>query len=128
MFYIPIQKDFSEVKEKVAFGLTKRQVICFGLAAAVGVPSYILMKKVLATDIAGLLMIVLMVPFFLMAMYQKNGQPLEEILRNIIKEKRRPTIRPVVNEPLIEGVLQCSAWQTEEDREAKEKGKGGLFK
>ncbi len=128
MFYIPIQKDFSEVKEKVAFGLTKRQVICFGLAAAVGVPSYIFMKKVLATDIAGLLMIVLMVPFFLMAMYQKNGQPLEEILRNIIKEKRRPTIRHIVNEPLIEGVLQCSAWQTKEDREAKEKGKGGLFK
>lgn len=124
MFYVPIQKDFSEVKSKVAFGLTKRQVICFGAAAIVGIPSYLLMKRTLSNDIAGLLMIVIMIPFFLFAMYQKDGQPLEQLIKNITGEGRRPKIRPVVNEPLIEGVLQCAAWQEEEDMElqaAKEK-------
>ncbi|MCR4616814.1 MAG: PrgI family protein, partial [Lachnospiraceae bacterium] len=38
MFYIPIQKDFSKVKNKVALGLTKRQLTCFALAALAGIP------------------------------------------------------------------------------------------
>ena len=37
MFYIPIQKDFSKVKNKIVFGLTKRQIIFFLLGAAVGI-------------------------------------------------------------------------------------------
>ena len=33
--YVPVPKDLTTVKTKVAFNLTKRQLICFGLAAAV---------------------------------------------------------------------------------------------
>ena len=38
MAYVTIPKDLSRIQSKVLFGLTKRQVICFGAAALVGVP------------------------------------------------------------------------------------------
>ncbi len=133
MFYIPIQKDFSKVKNKVALGLTKRQLICFALAACAGIPTYLLLKKVIATDIAGLVMIIVMLPFFLFALYEKDGQPLEEVLRNIIREKYiRPQIRPVINEPLFMSVMQTAEYVEEQERltsEAKEHSlKNRLFK
>jgi len=34
-----------------------------------------------------MIMILIMMPFFLFAMYEKNGQPLEKILHNIIQVK-----------------------------------------
>ena len=44
--YIPVPRDLSRVKSKVFFNLTKRQLICFGGAALIGVPAFFLMKKV----------------------------------------------------------------------------------
>ena len=121
MFYIPIQKDFSKVKNKVALGLTKRQLLCFALAALAGIPTYILLKKVIPTDIAGVIMIIVMLPFFLFALYEKDGQPLEEVLKKIIKEKYiRPQIRPVVNEPVIQSVIMTADYIEETERQRKE--------
>ena len=44
MAFVPVPKDLNRVKTKVMFNLTKRQLICFALAAAVGVPVYFLTK------------------------------------------------------------------------------------
>ena len=127
MFYIPIQKDFSKVKNKVALGLTKRQLICFALAACAGIPTYLLLKKVIATDIAGLVMIIVMLPFFLFALYEKDGQPLEEVLRNIIREKYiRPQVRPVINEPVIESAIQTADYLEEQEILKKEAEENSL--
>ena len=41
MAYVTIPKDLSRIQSKVLFGLTKRQVICFGAAALVGVPLFL---------------------------------------------------------------------------------------
>ena len=38
MPYVPVPKDLTKVKTKVAFNLTKRQLICFSIAGVVGVP------------------------------------------------------------------------------------------
>ena len=38
MAYVPVPKDLSKVKTKVAFNLTKRQLVCFGSGALIGVP------------------------------------------------------------------------------------------
>ena len=127
MFYIPIQKDFSKVKNKVALGLTKRQLLCFALAALVGIPTYILLKKVIPTDIAGVIMIIVMLPFFLFALYEKDGQPLEEVLKNIIKEKYiRPQVRPVINEPVIESAIQTADYLEEQEILKKEAEENSL--
>ena len=40
MPYVPVPKDLTKVKTKVAAGLTKRQLICFSLAALVGLPVF----------------------------------------------------------------------------------------
>ena len=76
-----------QVQSKVLFGLTKRQVICFGAAAIIGVPLFFLTKGALGTTTAALCMILVMLPFFLFAMYEKNGQPLEVFLGHLIENK-----------------------------------------
>ena len=120
MFYVDIQKDFSQVKTKVAFGLTRRQLLCFALGAGAGIPVYLFLKNTISTDIAGVVMITVMLPFFLFALYEKNGQTLEEVLMNIIREKYiRPQIRPIVNEPLIESVIGIAEYIEQEEKDAK---------
>ena len=41
MAYVSVPKDLTKVKNKVAFNLTKRQLICIGIGAAMGIPSYV---------------------------------------------------------------------------------------
>ena len=95
MAYVTIPKDLSKVQSKILFGLTKRQVICFGAAAIIGVPLFFLTKGALGTTTAALCMILVMLPFFLFAMYEKNGQPLEVIIRQFVEVKfLRPKERP----------------------------------
>lgn len=87
MPYVPVPKDLGAIKTKVAFGLTKRQIICFASAAAIGVPVFFLTKGGLGNEGAVLLMIGLMLPFFFLAMYEKNGLTPEKIARNFIRTK-----------------------------------------
>lgn len=95
MAYVPIPKDLTKVKTKFALGLTKRQLICFGAAAAIGLPLFFLLKGVVPTSAAAMLMILVMLPFFMLAMYEKHGQPLETVAKNIIQTKFvRPKTRP----------------------------------
>ena len=95
MAYVTIPKDLSRIQSKVLFGLTKRQVICFGAAAIIGVPLFFLTKGALGTTTAALCMILVMLPFFLLAMYEKHGQPLEVILGQMIQAMFvRPKLRP----------------------------------
>ena len=93
--YVPIPKDLNAVKSKVAFNLTKRQLICFGGGALIGVPLFFLLKGPMGSSAATLCMIVVMLPFFLLAMYEKNGQPLEKVAWNMLqvcflRPKQRP--------------------------------------
>ncbi len=94
--YISIPRDLSKVKTKVFFNLTKRQLICFGSGAAVGLPVFFAIKLLFGADISSAVMgmMFVMLPFFLFAMYEKNGQPLEKLLKQIINAKfKRPKIR-----------------------------------
>ena len=83
MAYVPVPKDMNAVKTKVAFNLTKRQIVCFGAGLLVGLPVFFLIKGHVSSSTATLLMVLVMLPFFMFAMYEKNGQPLEKIIRNI---------------------------------------------
>ena len=44
MAYVPVPKDLNAVKTKVMFNLTKRQILCFGGGALIGVPLFFLLK------------------------------------------------------------------------------------
>jgi hypothetical protein len=77
--YVTIPKDLTKVKSKVLFGLTKRQLICFGAAALIGVPLFFLLRRTASNSAAAFCMIIVMLPFFLLAMYERHGQPLEVV-------------------------------------------------
>jgi len=100
MPYVPVPKDLTKVKTKIVFGLTKRQLVCFSLAAAAGAPMYFLTRAAIGNSAAALLMIFIMLPFFLFAMYEHDGQPAEKILRNFLRYRLRPQQRPYKTENL----------------------------
>lgn len=93
--YIPVPRDLTRVKSKVFFNLTKRQLICFGGAALIGVPFFFLLKKSGNVSLAAMGMIIVMLPLFFFAMYEKDGQPFEVVLKHFIQAKFiRPKVRP----------------------------------
>ncbi len=95
MAFVPVPKDLNRVKTKVMFNLTKRQIICFSLAAAVGVPVYFLTKDRLGTSTASMLMVILMLPFVFFSLYEKDGQPAEKYIGHVIKAMLlRDKVRP----------------------------------
>ena len=99
MAYVPVPKDLSKVKTKVALNLTKRQILCFAVALALGLPLFFLLKDSAGTSLAAFVMILVMLPCFLVAMYEKHGQPLEVVVKNIIQTKFvRPKERPYQTE------------------------------
>lgn len=57
MAYVTVPKDLTHVKSKVLFGLTKRQLVCFGGALLTGGPLYFLTRDYLSNSAAALLMI-----------------------------------------------------------------------
>jgi hypothetical protein len=72
MAYVPVPKDLSKIKTKLAFNLTKRQLVCFSSAAAVGLPAYLFSRGSIGNSAAMFLMIGLMLPFFFLAMYERD--------------------------------------------------------
>jgi len=101
MPYAPVPKDLTKVKTKVILNLTKRQLVCFGTAAIVGIPTYFLTRGLIGNSAAVLLMIALMLPAFFMAMYEKDGRPAEKILLNILRSRWfAPVKRPYKTENL----------------------------
>lgn len=99
MAYVPIPKDLSNVKTKVMFNLTKRQLICFSIAGVIGVPIFFAIQGIVGTSTAVLLMMFVMFPMFMFAMYEKHNQPLEVILKNYYKVKfANPKQRPYMTD------------------------------
>lgn len=103
MAYVSVPKDLTKVKNKVVFNLTKRQIICFGIALALGLPFYFLTKGTIGTSNAATGMVLLMLPAFLFAIYEKDGMPLEKVLKSIITVQfLKPDIRCYETENIYE--------------------------
>lgn len=69
--------------------------MCFGTAAVIGIPAYLLARSSIGGTGAMLLMIALMLPFFFLAMYERDGLPAEKVLRNILRATiLTPRVRP----------------------------------
>ena len=107
MAFVPVPKDLNRVKTKVMFNLTKRQLICFALAAAAGVPIFFLTKPSLGISTSAMLMVVIMLPFIFFALYEKDGQPAEKILGHVIKSMfLRDKVRPYRTSNLYAAIQQ----------------------
>ncbi len=103
MAYVSVPKDLTKVKSKVMLNLTKRQVVCLGIAAALGLPFYFLTKDHIGISNAATGMVLLMLPAFFFAMYEKDGLPFEKLLMNMLSVKLlRPAVRRYEVENLYE--------------------------
>ena len=126
MAYVTVPKDLTKIKSKMLFGLTKRQLVCFGSAALAGVPLFFLSKGSMGTTPAALCMILVMLPFFLFAMYEKNGQPLEVFLGHLIQNKFiRPKVRIYQTNNLYSALVRQSQLEQEVKRIARKGRKTG---
>ena len=115
--YISVPRDLTKVKSKVMFNLTKRQLICFGVAALIGVPTFFLLKSIGSTSMAAMGMMVVMMPLFFLAMYEKNGQPLEVFLNQFIQANfLRPKYRPYETDNHYATIMRQIETQKEVER------------
>lgn len=92
--YAKIPKDLSEIKQKFLFGLTKRQVICFGSGFAAGLPAFFIAQSKSGDISSGLVaMFIVASPFIVCGIYNKNGLFFEQMLKNMIAFFRSPRKR-----------------------------------
>lgn len=116
MAYVSVPKDLTKVKSKLLFNLTKRQLICFGAAALMGVPLFFLLKGSIGTSGAVVAMILVMLPGLMLGVYEKHGQPLEVIGRQIIESCfLRPKERPYQTNNVYSALIR----QTQMEKEVK---------
>ena len=87
MAYVSVPKDLAEVKTRLILNLTKRQLICFGAAAVIGVPLFLSFRGVMGNTGAMTLMIAAVIPAFFFAVYNKDGViPAEKFLLLILRQ------------------------------------------
>lgn len=114
MAYVSVPKDLTRVKSKVLFNLTKRQLLCFGAALLAGVPLFFLLRDSTGTSTAALVMILAMLPGFLLALYEKHGQPLEVIAGQMIQALFiRPKERPYQTNNLYAALMRQNLMEQE---------------
>ncbi len=111
MAYVTVPKDLTHVKSKVLFGLTKRQLVCFGGALLTGGPLYFLTRNYLSNSAAALLMIFAMLPGLLFALFERHGQPLEVVIQQMDSVlfpcgPRKGPIRPTMLTPPLCGNIK----------------------
>ena len=123
MPFVPVPKDLTRVKTKVALNLTKRQLICFSIAGAIGIPIFLLTRATIGNDAAVILMIGLMLPFFFFAMYEKDGQPAEKVARNFLRAKLWPGVRPYKTDNLYHYIEKEGNALVNQDKTASTAGK-----
>lgn len=112
MPYVPVPKDLTHVRQKVLFNLTRRQLVCFLGGALVGAPLFYLLKPYVASSVASLVMVLVMIPFILLGVYEKNGEPLEVVLKHFFTATfLRPKKRPYQSENLYDALERQSALQ-----------------
>lgn len=122
MAYVPVPKDLTKVKSKVLFNLTKRQLICFGGGALLGVPLFFLLRGSLGASSAAILMVLSMVPLFVMGLYEKNGRPLEKVLGDVIETVfLRPKQRPYQTDNLYAALMRQEQMEREVQKIVRKK-------
>lgn len=91
--YVRVPKDLNDLKEKLIFNLTKRQVICFGIGLIVGLPFFFITKERTNISNAITVMGVVASPAIICGLYKKNGVYFEQRIKHMIEFYKKPRIR-----------------------------------
>ena len=99
MIAVRIPEEIRKYKEKIAFGLTMRQIICTFITLAICVPLYLFGKGKISEDILSWLIILIGLPFTAIGFIKFNGMTMERFALAIIKtELIYPTKRKYKSE------------------------------
>lgn len=91
--YVQIPKDLNDIKQKFLFGLTKRQVVSFGIGAVIGIPVFFLTRNILGVSGGIMFMGGCSAPALICGLYKKNGIFFEQVVRNMFRYFKRPRKR-----------------------------------
>jgi hypothetical protein len=89
-------------------------LICFGGGALIGLPLFFLMRTFAGASAATIVMILSMLPCFAFGMYEKDGQPLETVLNNVLQTLfLRPKQRPYMTDNFYAALARQDALDKE---------------
>ena len=81
MIAVRIPEEIRKYKEKLAFGLTARQLICTIISGAVCVPLYWKCRNIIPEDILGWAIIIIALPLLSIGYVKINGVPMEKMAK-----------------------------------------------
>lgn len=125
MAYVPVPKDLDKIKTKVAFNLTKRQLIGFFAAALVGIPIYLTVKKYLPNDVSTIFLLVSTLPIFYITFFDKDGLTFEKYFKYYYLHKFYQPQRRVRKEVYLEEKRKANA-KLKSDAKTTKKGQQRL--
>lgn len=93
------------IKQKFMFGLTKRQVVCFGIGLLLGLPVFFIVKSFVSDlTVSIMAMGLVAMPFIMCGLYNKNGLHLEQIVKLMIEFFKKPKIRTYQSENVFSSI------------------------
>lgn len=86
---VSIPKEITEYKEKIMFGMSLRQLICFVSAVVLSIGTYLICTMMfdLSMDTASYIIIVEAMPIMAVGFIQKDGMPFEKYFALFIRHK-----------------------------------------
>lgn len=122
MIEIKIPKEIKHYKEKLAFGLTVRQLISIGLAFTINIPLYFWGKEFISKEIMEWLVILVAMPLAMIGWFNYNGMNFEQFIIAILQsEFLYPQKRIYQSENLYENMLDFHIISERESRKANKK-------
>lgn len=85
-FVVSIPKELKTIKSKLFFGLTKRQLIGFSIALAIGLPVFFLLKS-FSVDVALYGLFLTACPAIFATIFTKDGMPAETWIKLYLEYK-----------------------------------------
>ncbi|PFC08138.1 PrgI family protein [Bacillus cereus] len=85
-FVVSIPKELKTIKSKLVFGLTKRQLIGFSIALAIGLPVFFLLKS-FSLDVALYGLFFTACPAIFATIFTKDGMPAETWIKLYLEYK-----------------------------------------
>lgn len=105
MFEVRMPREIKAYKEKIALGMTTRQLICNGLALAICVPTYMYGRAYIDEDPLIWTIFIIAGAFGFVGYYTKNGLTAEQYAMTIFNHSfRTPQKRKFVTEKAIDRV------------------------
>lgn len=99
--YVKIPQDIRDIKQKLMFGLTKRQIICFGLGILLGFPVFFLLKFTIGDLTISIIAMGLVAMPFVLCAFPYKGNTFDGYFKNMIRFLRSPKKRTYQSENMF---------------------------